>query len=91
MLSRSFNKITDAPIYIELHCHHCPATLISFGEAIVERLEKHFEELLNSTAMLSDKDTVMEYFSSGSIFLTKLQKYLRPRIFLLVILTLPSL
>lgn len=41
--------------------------------------------------MVSDKDTVMEYSRSGSIFLAKLQKYLRHRIFLLVDLTLTSL
>lgn len=41
--------------------------------------------------MVSDEDTVMEYSSSGSIFLVKSQEYLRQRIFLLGGLTLTGL
>lgn len=55
----------------DLHYHHCPAILIPFGEAIVGRWKEHFEELLTPTDMLSDKETVMEYSSSGSISLAE--------------------
>lgn len=47
--------------------------------------------LLTPTDMLSDKETVMEYSSSGSISLAELQKYLRRGIFLVFILTFASL
>lgn len=89
MLSRSFNKITCK--CTELHYQHCPATLIPFGDAIVGRLKQPFEKLLTSAAMVFDKDRVMEYSSSGSIFLVKSQEYLRRRIFLLGDLALTSL
>lgn len=61
-----------------------------FGEAIVGGFKGHFEELLTSADMLSDKGTVMEYSSNRSISLAGLQKYLWQGIILFINLILPA-